>query len=162
MSPVIQHIFHSSTLLKAGASALALSAILSFAPLLYQMAEESYMPASHWFVYHKVEPIKDEFAVGERLRFYSTRTVNKAIRFEWSDALYCDFGDGQGFGTYSIYESANSAIIVPQENFKGPWTYHAPVPERSAICELRTAVTAKLKYRDKVQILKSERFRITD
>lgn len=159
MSPNTEHLLQGSTMVKAGIGTLILSFALAFTPIIYQMIEEIYMPPKYWFEYHSITPEKTHFKIGEKIRFVSERTVKRPTTFVWQDALYCDFHDGRGMGTYSIYESVN-AIIEPQEYFSGPWTYHAPVPVLRATCELRSTVTAKLRYRDKVQFLKSPQFEV--
>lgn len=149
--------------LKYLTTALMLSFVLAVAiPFTFAVLEEHWTPRDYWFTYHEVRPTKQVFQVGEPITFYSVREVRKTAKFEWNDTLRCDTNgvDGVGERTFSIYEAGK--VLEPHNlGFPGGiWTYNAPVPLVPATCYLISTTTAKLRYADKVQTLKSEKFTI--
>lgn len=143
---------------KAALATFVLSGLLATVPLFYQIIEEQLKPINNYLTYHSVEPVKQVFNIGEPLKFYSTREVYQDVNVEWSDALYCDIGDGLGLGTYSIYETGR--LIKQHGYFTGSWTYQAEVPERPSHCQLFTTIAVKLKFATKTQFIQSPGFEI--
>lgn len=133
---------------------VALSAILAFVPLVYDVGQEKLTPRDYWYTYNAVEPIKEVFQIGEPLVFTSSRDIRKTINVEWDDTLRCDTGTGDR--TFSIYEAGK--VLEPHFLVDGAWTYNALVPQVPAECYLISTTTAKLKYTKKVQTLISQKF----
>lgn len=133
-----------------------------FVPLVSTILEEVYTPRDYWFTYHAVRPTKSVYRIGEDLTFYSVREVRKTAKYEWHDTLRCNTNGEEGVGdrTFSIYEAGK--VLQPHRiDFPGGvWTYRAPAPRVPAVCYLISTTTAKLRYTDKVQTLKTRTFEI--
>ena len=100
-------------------------------------------PITHWVEYSNVLPEAETFSVGTYPRFKSVRHIQQAVKLEWRDIEFCDFGSG--FGRRVSFKS-ESNILQPTDGFEStrPWSYgeeeDLPVVTMEATCYLESHI----------------------
>ena len=149
-------------------SAAIFAALFLFVPAIFEFTKEyttkfflEQQPASEFFVYHKIEPVKRIYSFDEDLKFVSFNDVHKKLNFEWNDILRCDY-DGQETGFVNIGSVQNRANgIEPHEGSSSTWNWDGPRPDGPAHCYLEANITAEVGYGvKKTQRILSDDFRI--
>lgn len=123
------------------------------------------MDSDYWFHYESVKPAKDEFMIGEDLKFISKSIFYKDSHVIWNDILRCKIKGDEPFSFYSEYTSEN--IFVEAQDPDGPieekpWVFQANVPKKQAVCYLTSVIKVQLPLNlTKVQIVVGPEFIIT-
>lgn len=125
--------------------------ILSFYHLLAYLVI-SLLPASYYFNYYSVEPLKMEYADGEKITMVSNAVYNKPVFIEWRDVLRCPPIDFYSVAITSIHKDKS-------ETLNGQWIYPGQVPPAPSKCTMEAQITATVSYWiKKTQVIFSQPF----
>jgi hypothetical protein len=112
--------------------------------VVFQYCFYKYMPLTHWFKYHDLYPLQQEFERDERIKFVSVADIYKPVHMEWTDILRCDYG--KGFEYSSVYVSS-AVYTEPKERQNEPaWVYNGHPVERPTTCYLDSSACIKLPF----------------
>lgn len=120
---------------------------------------------NYWFYYASVLPIKDEFMVGEDLRFVSNSVFYRDSHVLWNDTLRCKDDALEDFSFYSNYRSENLNAVglgmdaKPTEKY---WFYQGKIPNKLSVCYLVSVIRIELPFGiSKIQEITGPEFVIT-
>lgn len=117
-------------------------------------------PISYWVEYRSVEPSKSVYSVGEDIYFMSDRDINRTVRVDFVDILYCSL-DSVGNSTY--YANYNSSSVVQKGSIVSlvGWRWGGSAPDEPATCYLVAGIDVQLNSLiHKYVKIKSSNFRI--
>ena len=126
-----------------------------FVPGLFSYAKHSVMstyygllPASAFFVYHSIEPVKTQYSIGERVEFISRNDTYKEIHYYWNDRLHCDYQDDDiGFILVGVHQDNNpSGVRLYSSGDSKPWEFLGNKPISPATCYLESKTCADVGY----------------
>jgi hypothetical protein len=118
----------------------------------------SIKPREHWFNYERIAVIEPVIR-GEALLVASYIDRRRPVDMSWKDELRCDTGDG--WGMRHIDTQPSNVDEAPRRSASQPayWVYKKDIPDRPAVCIIRSVATAHLKYFiTKRQVKESEPF----
>ena len=119
----------------------------------------TFLPLSTWVEYRTVR-IVPPVPLGGPIDAQSDLVRHRISDMRFSDTLFCDLGDGNGYRLYSTIPSSFES--APPKDGISNWTYTGPVPSIHAWCYMRSTINIDLKYgiEKKPQIIISEPFEI--
>lgn len=153
-------VFQPTAWFKALAASVLLAPIIWVIPLSWEFVEQRFHGPTYWFEYKSVTPFKESFQAGEEVVFESSRVVHRDVLLRFNDVLFCDFGGPVGRQTYSNYVS--EGFFEAHEPKRRRWTYQGATPQRPAVCDLESEITAILDFDQKVQTYQGPQFRIIE
>ena len=103
-----------------------------------------FMPASHWFEYYDVRPVKPEYRIGEPITFEVDFEVKRESDMVYHDAIMCDINGSKKFHKVWNRISANPGHKVTARDTKLFSLYF--VPERELTCYLHSDIVAEQKF----------------
>lgn len=95
----------------------------------------SLLPASFYFRYYSVEPLKTEYAIGEDIIMVSNTVFFKSSFIEWTDTLRCP--DPSWYS-----QSISQKFVEPKEKNSSQWRYAGEVPNYATSCVIDAQIVA--------------------
>jgi hypothetical protein len=97
------------------------------------------VPASFWFEYQSVEPVRDQYEIGQPILMRSTREVFRVHDIGFSDTLYCSLdGDRDGFRYTSNYPTSSIQADPTDGVERKNCNYNAEGPQSPATCRVHS------------------------
>jgi hypothetical protein len=81
------------------------------------LAFYSWMPTSHWLVYHGVVPIQKEYKVNETLKFRSHTDLHRNVILTFNDILFCREPIANDFERYSSQNTKRLHVAVSGKHY---------------------------------------------
>ncbi|MCB1423167.1 MAG: hypothetical protein KDJ69_12025 [Nitratireductor sp.] len=102
------------------------------------------MPMSFWLWYENVR-VLEPAVEGTKLTFQSFSEVNRRSNVRWTDTLYCDLHDGNGFRNHAS-QIAHRDGVDPSGLSAKNWTFHPLAPTAGSTCAMISSISLLLPY----------------
>ena len=112
--------------------------LIAYVPIVFFVSSYSFYvfaPMSRWVEYDRVEPIKNVFEVGEKIRFNSFRNVHHRSDLLFTDRLLCENNKGE-YEPQELFSTGKNDVLPTKGIDVVNWPYGDPVYfETKCFCE---------------------------
>lgn len=121
-----------------------------------------YSNTSYWFEYDKIESSEIEYNSSDNNIFMKSYSKWKVadIPIVWVDNLFCNLDDGNGLRFISSQVNNGTSKITDFTQTPEVWQMTLTLPDKDALCQIRSSITAKLPSKNKTQHIDSNFFHV--
>ena len=118
-------------------------AIVSF--VCFAISFYFFAPMSLWAEYYSINPVSDEFVVGDQPYFISEREIFRESTLEFNDVIFCREDDELDFNSYAYFVSGRAGIPPTNGRSKMLWPYDHSLNQAGS-CYMHSTITLDLPF----------------